>query len=435
MLSGSTRLLGANLNEPTFRADPRETPAPTYRVSPNVLAAGALGLAGALVLAALFLLVPLVPIGFVQRWREARRARRRTDLERALLHLQATAPDESEVRPALERLASELGRVDNDDLAVQTRRLAWSEPPPVEEEIGELSGDVDTVISEGAMRAPSATMHVREDRPESSGRQPPCDSAGRPARAAPAPAAHGGRSRRPRAVAARAAGRRLGDRPRRRPGRGRVADPGRRGRRDRHRPLGEHRLDPAPAHGERAPLCPAVASVLRDGALLGRGLRGCASGDGEHRDGLVHAPFRTRAPVPVHPPRLAALPGRHIPGPGGHPLGRVQPARRGGHPWRQPGEPVVGQLPLGHPDLARARDRLRGPAPRRQVRPGHPADQRPGRLAVRRPPADADADPFRARERAAEDRRPAARARRPRGVPAAAGRRRVRHEARAPAQA
>ena len=149
VLSGSTRLLGANLNEPTFRADPRETPAPTYRVSPNVLAAGALGLAGALVLAALFLLVPLVPIGFVQRWREARRARRRTDLERALLHLQATAPDEAEVRPALERLASELGRVDNDDLAVQTRRLAWSEPPPVEEEIGELSGDVDTVISEG----------------------------------------------------------------------------------------------------------------------------------------------------------------------------------------------------------------------------------------------------------------------------------------------
>ena len=149
VLSGSTRLLGANLNEPTFRADPRETPAPTYRVSPNVLAAGALGLAGALVLAALFLLVPLVPIGFVQRWREARRARRRTDLERALLHLQTTAPDESEVRPALERLASELGRVDNDDLAVQTRRLAWSEPPPVEEEIGELSGDVDTVISEG----------------------------------------------------------------------------------------------------------------------------------------------------------------------------------------------------------------------------------------------------------------------------------------------
>ena len=104
-----------------------------------------------LVLAALFLLVPLVPIGFVQRWREARRARRRTDLERALA---APAGDRAagtsaEVRPALERLASELGRVENDDLAVQTRRLAWSEPPPVEDEIGELSGDVDRVISEG----------------------------------------------------------------------------------------------------------------------------------------------------------------------------------------------------------------------------------------------------------------------------------------------
>ena len=128
--------------------------------------------------------------------------------------------------------------------------------------------------------------------------------------------------------------------------------------------------------------------------------------------------FGTRAPVPMHPPRLAAVPGRHLPGAGGHSLGRVQPARRGGHPWRQPGEPVVGQLPLGHPDLARARDRLRGPAPRRQVRPRRPADQRPGRLAVRRPAADADADPFRARERAAQDRRPAALAGGSRAVPA-----------------
>jgi hypothetical protein len=151
VLTSSSRLLGANLNEPAFRADPRETPAPTYRFSPNVLAAVSLGLAGALVLAALVLLVPLVPIGFVQRWHEARRARRRTDLERALLHLRETAPDgeSGEVRPALERLASELGRADNDDLAVQTRRLAWSEPPPVEDEIGELSEDVDAVIAEG----------------------------------------------------------------------------------------------------------------------------------------------------------------------------------------------------------------------------------------------------------------------------------------------
>ena len=149
VLSGSTRLLGANLNEPTFRADPRETPAPTYRVSPNVLAAGALGLAGA-----------LVP-GCALPARAARADRLRAALARGqagtaahgsragAAHLQATAPDESEVRPALERLASELGRVESDDLAVQTRRLAWSEPPPVEEEIGELSGDVDTVISEG----------------------------------------------------------------------------------------------------------------------------------------------------------------------------------------------------------------------------------------------------------------------------------------------
>lgn len=151
VLTGSSRLLGANLSEPAFRADPRAVPEPTYRVSPTLLATGALALAGLLVLAALVLIVPLVPLGFVQRWRAARRARRRTDLERALAHLRATAPEgeTGEVRPALERLASELRRVESDDLAVQTRRLAWSEPPPVEGEIGGLSDDVDRVISEG----------------------------------------------------------------------------------------------------------------------------------------------------------------------------------------------------------------------------------------------------------------------------------------------
>ena len=149
VVSGGSRLLGASRNEPAFRADPRAIPQPTYRVSPTLLATAALGLAGALVLAALLLLVPLVPIGFVQRWREARRARRRTDLERALAHLRSSGDDGHDVRPALERLASELDRVENDDLAVHSRRLAWSEPPPVEEEIGDLSSEVDDVIAEG----------------------------------------------------------------------------------------------------------------------------------------------------------------------------------------------------------------------------------------------------------------------------------------------
>ena len=150
ILSGTSRLGGTNLNEPSFRADPRQVPKPTYRVSPTLLAVVALGAVGLLVLAALFLLVPLVPIGFVQGRRERRRLARRTDLERALAYLRRTPPGESEeVRPALERLASELGRVESDDLAVQTRRLAWSEPPPVEEEIGGLSDDVEHVIAEG----------------------------------------------------------------------------------------------------------------------------------------------------------------------------------------------------------------------------------------------------------------------------------------------
>jgi hypothetical protein len=151
VLTGASRLLGANVGEPAFRADPRAVPEPTYRFSPTLLAAGALGLAGLLVLAALALIVPLVPLGFVQRWRERRRLARRTDLERALAHLRATAPEgeDAQVRPALQRLASELGRAENDDLAGQSRQLAWSEPPPPEEEIGGLSEDVERVISEG----------------------------------------------------------------------------------------------------------------------------------------------------------------------------------------------------------------------------------------------------------------------------------------------
>jgi hypothetical protein len=154
VLTGTSRLAGANLDAPAFRADPREVPEPTYRVSPTLLAVGAIGLAGLLVLTALVLLVPLVPIGFVQRWRAARRARKRTDLERALAHLRATAPggESQEVRPALERVASELGRVESDGLAAQTRRLAWSEPPPVEDEIGGISDDVERVISDGGRK-------------------------------------------------------------------------------------------------------------------------------------------------------------------------------------------------------------------------------------------------------------------------------------------
>jgi hypothetical protein len=151
VLLGTSRLGGVNLDQPAFRADPRELPEASYRVSPGVLAAAALALAGLLVLGAVALLAPLVPVGLVQ-WRLAeRRARRRTDLERALEHVRATAPDgrSAEVRPALERLASELGRAESPELAGETRRLAWSEPEPVEDDIGGLSGDVERVITEG----------------------------------------------------------------------------------------------------------------------------------------------------------------------------------------------------------------------------------------------------------------------------------------------
>ena len=108
---------------PPFRADPRAMPEPTYRVSPTLLAVGALGLAGLLVLAALVLIVPLVPLGFVQRWRAARRARRRTDLERALAHLRATAPERERRGPAGARAAGERARPRRE------RRPRGADPP------------------------------------------------------------------------------------------------------------------------------------------------------------------------------------------------------------------------------------------------------------------------------------------------------------------
>ncbi|MBD0328718.1 MAG: hypothetical protein ICV64_01230 [Thermoleophilia bacterium] len=107
---------------------PRVPPAVSYRVAPTVAAAVAYGTAALLVLAAALLLAPEVRrlLGVAVR-REDPLARL-SPPERALALLEgalaAGAP--AEQRKALDRLARELRRRGDEDLAGAARRLAWS---------------------------------------------------------------------------------------------------------------------------------------------------------------------------------------------------------------------------------------------------------------------------------------------------------------------
>ena len=117
------------------------------------------------------------------------------------------------------------------------------------------------------------------------------------------------------ARAPRAPGRRLLDRPGRRRRRRLRPDPRQPGRCDRPRPLGQHRLDPAPADGERA-----SATSSRRASRSGS----CSSPTRPTRSvppGTAHTEmkpfmryFGERPAVPVPSPRLEALSRRDVPG-------------------------------------------------------------------------------------------------------------------------
>jgi len=115
--------------------------APDYRVSPSVLFWTALGLAGALALAALFL---------VGRWYRNLRpqtaaapaaAPEATTLERALrlLAWAHASGNETLERKTLERVAAELDIDDVEELSRAARELAWSEQTPPDDEVATLS--------------------------------------------------------------------------------------------------------------------------------------------------------------------------------------------------------------------------------------------------------------------------------------------------------
>jgi hypothetical protein len=123
-----------------------EPPEPTYRVSPERIAAVALVVAGLLVLfpavlAARFLLA---------RWRATRRPRKLSPLERALVLVEWTgrhADGERERRKALEALADALEREGAGPLAEQARTFAWGEESPGRERADELAAEARTAAT------------------------------------------------------------------------------------------------------------------------------------------------------------------------------------------------------------------------------------------------------------------------------------------------
>jgi hypothetical protein len=133
----------------SLQADARDLPAVSYRVEPRTVALVGYSLAGLLALAGLLLLIWAFDLRAQISRALAGRRERLSALQRALAlvrgHTQRGEHDRS--RPALERLASELRRTREPDLAVDASRLAWRRSDPSERSVGPLSDDVERVIA------------------------------------------------------------------------------------------------------------------------------------------------------------------------------------------------------------------------------------------------------------------------------------------------
>ena len=146
-LRAAGRISPDELDQAALRAELRNLPEPSYRVSPTVVEIVALLLAVLFAVAAAILILRLLPVERLAAKLGARRVDRRTPLEQALaLVRESQTPEEG--RRALGRLALELRRVSNPSLAGDASRLAWSRDRPVEAGVGTLSEDVQRVISE-----------------------------------------------------------------------------------------------------------------------------------------------------------------------------------------------------------------------------------------------------------------------------------------------
>lgn len=131
-----------------------EPPAPTYRMSPERIAAVAFAAAF------LLLLFPAVLAGrfLLARWRASRRPRELSPLERALVLVDWTgrqADGEHDRRKALEALADALEQEGARPLAEATRTFAWAEESPGREGADELAAEARTTLAGGGNGRPT----------------------------------------------------------------------------------------------------------------------------------------------------------------------------------------------------------------------------------------------------------------------------------------
>jgi hypothetical protein len=148
-LRSAGRIAPDELERAAIRAELRNLPEASYRVSPRAVEVVALILAALFAAGAAILVLRLLPFDRLAARLGARRVDRRTALEQALaLVRESQAGETEEERRALERLAVELRRSSNPTLAHDASRLAWSQDRPVEDGVGSLSDDVQRVISE-----------------------------------------------------------------------------------------------------------------------------------------------------------------------------------------------------------------------------------------------------------------------------------------------
>jgi hypothetical protein len=149
-LRAAGRIDPDRLGQAALRAELRDLSPPSYRVSPKAIELVALLLAVVFAAAAAILAARLLPLDRIAAWLGARRADRRTPLERALALVRdvTAAGRPAEGRQALERLAHELRETSNPELARDASRLAWSKGAPGESRVTPLSHDVERVIAE-----------------------------------------------------------------------------------------------------------------------------------------------------------------------------------------------------------------------------------------------------------------------------------------------
>jgi hypothetical protein len=151
-LTVSGRISRARFFEAQTRADFRELGPPTYTVPPRLVAGMALLLAVLFAAAAAFLILRLLPLARLAERLGLKTVDTRTPLERALARVRetSTADRAEEGRRALERLAHELRRARNPELAGAASELAWSRQFPADGRLTRLSGEVERLISEEA---------------------------------------------------------------------------------------------------------------------------------------------------------------------------------------------------------------------------------------------------------------------------------------------